>query len=173
MKRFARVASSAVLVAAGVALGVAWVAPPAGLSAQDAPQGAVTVDISEADAEKVKQASDALATAQAALEQSGAYRPAVSGQNPYAVLAGGLDAMADLDGPRGVDPITYTGLHAGLAIDEVSPQLAYDAMGRLTYKGRLVRMYPPEKMKEMIERQKGVLAVTSGTSKTAPAGGAE
>lgn len=166
MKSFARFASSAALVTAGTLLGVALTSPFGSLTAQEAASegsAAATVDISQANAEKVKQASDALATAQAALEQDGAYRRAIRGLNAYAVLSGGVDALADLESGHGVDPITFAGLHAGLAEDEVTPHLAFDANGRLTYKGKLVRMYPPERMRGMLKRQEGVLAVTAGS----------
>ncbi len=162
----ARLASSAALVTAGAVFGLSATAPFGAVTAQDAaPAGgaAVTVDISEANAEKIKQANDSLATAQAALIQDGSYREAIGGLNPYAVLAGGVDAITDLESGRGVDPITFAGLHTGLAIDEVTPHLAFDANGRLTYKGKLVRMYPPERMKQLLDRQQAVLTATAGS----------
>jgi hypothetical protein len=163
--RLTRFAPSAALVAAGFVLGV-WAASPLRLApaqvASPADLGREPVDISDAHAERVRQATDALATAQTALEQDGLYRPAIRGVNAYAVLVGGLDAIADLEDGRGVDPITFAGLHAGLATDDVIGEIGYDAQGRLTYKGRLVRMYPPERLRRMNDRHAGVLAVAQG-----------
>ena len=163
MKPHPRLASSAVLLGAGALLG-SWLAVPATpLSAQAAAE--VPIDLSEATAEKVKAASNAVAAAQATLEQEGLYKPAVRGANAYAVLCGGLDAIADLEGGRGVDPITFAGLHAGLAIDDVATLLAFDATGRLTYNGKLVRIYSIERMRNLVERQKAVLEASEGGRK--------
>lgn len=165
MKRLARLAPPTCLALAGFAAGVWCSHPFATVAAQVTdPQGTGTeqVDISEANAEKIKQAVDTVATAEVALEQDGLYKRAIRGSNPYAVFAGGLDAVADLEGGRGVDPVTFAGLHTGLATDEVQVNLAYDANGRLTYKGKLVRMYPPELMKKINNRQASILAVAAG-----------
>jgi len=175
LKRFT---SSAGLVAAGAVLGIVLSQPIGSSTAQAPPVAAAAesagpaVDISEANGEKIKQASDALGTAQAALVQDVLYKPAVGGLNAYAVLAGGVDALADLESGRGVDPITFAGLHTGLAVDEVTPHLAFDANGRLTYKGKLVRMYPADRMRAMTQRQADILTLTAGTRR-AGARGAE
>jgi hypothetical protein len=176
VKRLARFAPSVCLVLGGFVGGVWFSAPFATVSAQPTtPEatGAEPVDISEANAEKIKQATDAVATAEVALEQDGLYKRAIRGMNAYAVFAGGLDAVADLESGRGVDPITYAGLYAGLATDEVIVHLANDATGRLTYKGKLVRMYPPELMKRLNNRQASILAVAAGGKRVGvePAGG--
>jgi hypothetical protein len=140
--------------------------PSPSLVAQEAPAKPsaepIALKISDADAEKVKIASDALETAQAALQQDGVYTPAIRGLNAYATLSGGLDAVADLEDGRGVDPITFAGLHAGLATDDVTTQLSYDAHGRLTYKGKLVRIYSAERLVEFNKRQASVIEVTKG-----------
>ncbi|HEX6987078.1 MAG TPA: hypothetical protein VF170_16990, partial [Planctomycetaceae bacterium] len=127
MKRLSRLASPAVLLLAGFVLGVGSAGPfPAAPAQVASPAGAdaVTVDITEANAERIKQATDALASTQAALEQDGLYVPAVRGLNAYATLSGGVDAVADLEDGRGVDPVTFAGLHIGLATDDVLPHLS-------------------------------------------------
>lgn len=163
MKRLARYAKSAGLVSAGVVLGVAATSPLGPVTAQETSAAPIAAtDVSEANAEKIKLATDALATAQVALEQDLAYKPAVQGLNAYAVLVGGVDAVEDLENGRGVDPITFAGLYSGLAVDEVTPHLKTDANGRLTYKGKLVRMYPPERMKELVAKREAILTLTAG-----------
>ncbi len=165
MIRLARLSSAVAFLGLGLALGVWATLPARSLVAQEnlqQPADAVNVQISEADAEKVKQASDALETAQAALQQNGLYNPAIRGLNPYATLSGGLDAVADLEDGRGVDPITFAGLYSGLATDEVTSQLSFDANGRLTYKGKLVRIYSAERLREVNKRQAAVIELTKG-----------
>jgi hypothetical protein len=165
-----RVSSAVALLGTGFVLGV-WVSVPSVIVVAQEKQPkaeeklAEPVEISEADAEKVKQASDAIETAQAALQQDGLYNPAIRGINGYATLSGGFDAVADLEDGRGVDPVTFAGLHAGLATDEVATQLNYDANGRLTYKGKLVRIYSVARLREANRRQAGVLEVAKGGRK--------
>lgn len=166
MKRLTRLAPSAAIGLAGFLLGAWTVSPfsaaPAQVGQAANVKAAPVVQISDANAERIKLASDALTTAQAALTQEGLYVEAVKGLNPYATLSGGVDAITDLEEGRGVDPVTFAGLHVGLATDEVVPHLGKDANGRLTYKGRPVRLYPPARMKLMNERQAAVLAITEG-----------
>jgi hypothetical protein len=63
---------------------------------------------------------------------------------------------------RGVDPETFAGLYAGLAVDEVASELAHDDEGRLTYKGKLVRMYPISRLKRLFAQR----SAASGESET-------
>ena len=173
VKPLSRVLAPAGLILTGFVLGAFSVRPFAAAPAQvsnPADVAAEPVDISEANGEKVKQATDAIATAQTALEQDGLYTPAIRGLNAYATLSGGVDAVTDLESGRGVDPITFSGLHVGLATDDVLPHLAYDANGRLTYKGKLVRMYPPERMRRMSRRHESILTLAGGGRR--PSGGA-
>ncbi len=166
MKRLTRLMPPAVIGLVGFALGV-WSAIPLSVApAQVSPSAsaarALAEDVSEANAERIMLATEALNTAQAALVQEGHYVAAVRGLNPYATLSGGVDAVKDLEEGRGVDPFTFAGLHIGLAVDDVLPHLGTDTVGRLTYKGKLVRMYPPERMKEIRERQAAIIAISQG-----------
>jgi hypothetical protein len=169
VKRLSRCQSPALLLA-GFVLGALAVSPfasaPAQVTTPPDDTAGEPVEITPANAEKVKQASDAVNTAQTALAQDGLYNPAIRGLNAYATLSGGVDAVADLESGRGVDPVTFAGLHIGLATDEVLPHLAYDPNGRLTYRGKLVRMYPPERMKRMNGRQASIIAITQGGRRT-------
>ena len=121
-----------------------------------------TVEISLGDAEKLKQAEEAIAVAQTALIQDGRYVPAIRSPNAYAVLHGGVDAIADLESGRGVDPVTFAGLYQGDALDSVLPHLGRDTLGRLTYKGKLVRMYPVERMRELDAVKAAILDLAAG-----------
>jgi len=92
---------------------------------------------------KIKAAADALKAAMEALVAEGRYPDsAIKGTNTFTVLAGGGNSLADLKAGHGVDPETFAALYAGLASDQVIIDLGKDAEGKLTYKGRVVRMYP-------------------------------
>ena len=112
---------------------------------------------SEEVARKIQIANDALKVAVEGLKNESLYNPATKGLNVYATLAGGLDAVDDLESGRGVDPETFAGLYADLAIDEVAQHLAKDSEGRLTYKNKLVRIYPISRLKKM-HTQRQILA---------------
>jgi hypothetical protein len=92
---------------------------------------------------KIKAAADALKAAMESLQAEGRFgEPAVKGINAFAVLTGGNSSLNDLQSGGGVDPETFAALYAGLATDKVVVELGRDAEGKLTYKGRVVRMYP-------------------------------
>ena len=92
---------------------------------------------------KVKAAAEALKAAQEALEAEGRYGgSAIKGINAFTILTGGGSSMDDLKTAGGVDPETFGALYAGLAADQVAAELGRDSENRLTYKGRVVRMYP-------------------------------
>ena len=167
MRPASRIVTPAVCLALGFGLGAAtWNLTPSVNAQTTAPSNSApkTVDISEANAEKIKQASEAIAVAHQALVQDGKAKPAVNTINAYVVLAGGVDALADLESGRGVDPITFAGLYNGEGVDEVLPHLGNDSMGRLTYKGKLVRMYPIERMRELEQHRLAILDRAAGGS---------
>lgn len=92
---------------------------------------------------KIKAVAEALKAAQEALEAEGHYTTsAIKGINAFTVLTGGGGSMDDLKSAGGVDPETFAALYAGLASDTVAPLLGRDAENRLTYNGKVVRMYP-------------------------------
>lgn len=98
---------------------------------------------------RIKAAIDAIDVAQQSLIQERLYNPAIEGLNAFAVTAGGTNALQDLETGRGVDPETFAGLYAGLAVDQVSQHLSRDDEGRLTYKNRVIRMAPISEIKRM------------------------
>ncbi|MBL6706078.1 MAG: hypothetical protein ISQ06_08205 [Planctomycetaceae bacterium] len=90
----------------------------------------------------------ALQNVRSNLNQEARYTTATKIINATGLMAGGLDAMSDLESGQGVDPETFGGLYAGYASDEVSVDLDTDENGRLTYKGKVVRMYSIERLKK-------------------------
>ena len=92
-------------------------------------------------------AYSALQTVRSNLNQEGRYKPATKMMNVTAVMAGGIDAVADLESGLGVDPETFGALYAEQAADDISIDLDTDENGRLTYKGKVVRMYSIERLK--------------------------
>ncbi len=113
------------------------------------------VQLSPETDEKLKKANDALTAAMTALTSDQVYNSATKGMNSFLVSTGGGDAVADLEKGRGVDPETFAALYADLATDEVAQHLAKDEEERLTYKGKLVRIYPIKKLKELFTKRSG------------------
>lgn len=132
------------LLSIGYILGASGAFSPSLSIAQEAADGA-----SKETLEKVRTANDAVAGAMAALEQEKAYVPAIVGINAFATTAGGVNAIQDLETGRGVDPETFAGLYAGHAVAEVAEHLGKDEEGRVTYKSKVVRMYPISRLKDM------------------------
>lgn len=108
---------------------------------------------SEEVAKSITAAYSALQTVRSNLNQEGRYTPATKILNATALMAGGIDAMADLESGKGVDPETFGGLYAGQATDEVSIDLDTDENGRLTYKGKVIRMYSIERLKNFYKER--------------------
>lgn len=98
---------------------------------------------------KIVAANEALKAAMEALKAESLYTPATRSLNVYGILTGGLNAIDDLEAGRGVDPETFADLYADLAVDEVQQHLAKDSDGRLTYKNKLVRIYPTSRLKRL------------------------
>jgi len=98
-------------------------------------------------------AYSALQTVRSNLNQEGRYTPAAKMLNVTGVMAGGIDALADLESGQGVDPETFGALYANMASDEVSIELDTDENGRLTYKGKVIRMYSIERLKTFYKQR--------------------
>ena len=103
--------------------------------------------------EKIGEAFAAVQTARGVLDQDALYNPATKTVNVTGVLSGGVDAITDLESGRGVDPETFAALYAGMATDEISAELDKDELGRLTYKGKVVRMYSISRLKLMFQER--------------------
>ena len=103
--------------------------------------------------EKIGEAFAAVQTARGVLDQDALYNPATKTVNVTGILSGGVDAIADLESGRGVDPETFAALYAGMGTDEISAELDKDELGRLTYKGKVVRMYSISRLKLMFQER--------------------
>jgi len=148
MRTRIRILGAVALVAFGYVLGSSGVATPAALQAQNEAEGA-----SEETQGKIRSAYDALNAAMAALEQEQQYTPVMKGVNAFDVLAGGADAKQDLETGRGVDPETFAALYADQATDEIAANISKDEQGRVTYKGKIVRMYSISRLKQMFAKR--------------------
>lgn len=144
------------LVALGYLLGAAGVGAPNRAQAQGKPK---VEGISDDTANKIKAAVEALAAAGQALQGESKHVPATTAINASAIIAGGVNALDDLESGRGVDPETFAALYAGLAVDEIKAKLAKDDEGRLTYDGKVVKLYPVSKLKIMYMERDRMLGI--------------
>jgi len=154
MVQFKRILLGGLLVAVGYVLGTCG---PFAARAQDdqAPPSDDAV-------KKIVEANDKLKAAVEALKLESRYESATKGINAYAVLVGGLNVKDDLESGHGVDPETFAALYTAaydlkklnLKDDSLADwveiaKLDYDAEGRLTYGGKVVRIFPVSKLKKL------------------------
>lgn len=112
---------------------------------------------------KVSEAFNALKAAAETLEQENLYVSATPNLNVFSIAAGGINAVQDLEDGRGVDPETFAALYAGEGKPEVKEHLDNDDQGRLTYKGKVIRIYPKQRMKKIYQER---LKFTSASKKS-------
>ncbi len=96
----------------------------------------------------IETAATSLNAAVEALKLDQSYTTATKGINTFGVFTGGIDAIKDLEEGL-VDPETFAALYAGLASDEVADKIGRDAEGRVTYNGRIVRMYSVSRLRAL------------------------
>jgi hypothetical protein len=108
---------------------------------------------SDAVGKEISTVYTALQSARDILSQEGRYVPATQTLNVSAIVAGGVDAVADLEAGRGVDPETFAALYADQASDDIRPEMGTDEHGRLTYKGKVIRMYSVSRLKQMYQER--------------------
>ena len=138
------------LLGVGYVLGANGTFAPKPLGAQGAPaEGGPSAESFK----KLQDAFTAIKAASETLEQENLYVPATASLNVFAVTAGGLNAVQDLEDGRGVDPETFAALYSGEAKAEIKEHLDYDDTGRLTYKGKVVRIYPKQRMKKIFQER--------------------
>jgi hypothetical protein len=155
MVQLRRIAFGGALVALGYLLGTC--SPFAPVRAQE--DGGLPSDDAT---KKIVDANDKLKAAVESLKLESRYEAATKSVNPYAVLIGGLNAREDLESGKGVDPETFAALYTAaydmkklnLKDDSLADwvdtaQLDYDGEGRLTYGGKVVRIYPVSKLKKL------------------------
>ena len=109
---------------------------------------------SEETTKKIQLANDALKAATESLKNESLYVAATKPINVLGVLSGGINAVDDLESGRGVDPETFAALYADEATDDVKQHLGKDEDGRLTYKNKVVRIYPISRLKKMQAQRK-------------------
>lgn len=136
------------LVLVGYILGSVELFSPARLLAQGA-SDKKTIDLGDDAQTKIRQAAEALRIAAEALTNEQKYEPAIKGINTFSILSGGRNAVDDLENGAIVDPETFSALYADLATDEVAVHLGRDAEGRLTYKGKVIRIYPVQFLQQL------------------------
>ena len=155
MQTLARIGGAVALVALGFVLGSSGILksavaqnPPATdqepLPKQRLPEEVVT---------KLKETQSALLAAMQELQRQNLYQPVVEGVNSFAISVGGLNVKEDLETTRSVDPETFAALYAQRATEEIAQHLAKDEAGRLTYKGKVVRMYPIARIKQLFAKR--------------------
>jgi hypothetical protein len=149
MRTFVRWGVAGMLLAVGYGFGASGVLTPGSARAQPAAGAAPESGVTDLTLEKLKATYNALQAAGQALQEEGRYVPATTGNNAFAISVGGVNAIEDLETGRGVDPETFAGLYAGRALEEVARNLGRDSEGRLTYKNRIVRIYPISRLQQL------------------------
>ena len=153
MPVFRRVLLCSSLFGLGVFVGTSGMLNLAPAAAQDEDE----IELSDESVERVRAAHDALSRALDMLEGEARYSSVIQGVNAFAVSVGGIDAQADLEAGRGVDPETFAALYAGRASTDIEEHLGRDADGRLTYKGRLIRLYSEERLKSIFDARDSII----------------
>lgn len=160
MRNFFHAAVAVGLVGLGYLLGASGLLSPESLRAQAVPAEAGAeakpeiphlAGISDETRDKVKSANDAVKAAITALQDDNRYVPVTNTVNSFAATVGGINVLADLEAERGVDPETFAALYAGLVSDAIARDLGKDDEGRVTYKGKVVRMYPISRLRELFQ----------------------
>lgn len=159
MSKTVRVASALALIAFGFCLGRMDTASKSRLIAQEEQAGP-----SEETTKKIQLANDALKAATESLKNETLYNAATKSINVFGVLTGGLNAVDDLESGRGVDPETFAALYADDATEDVKQHLGKDEDGRLTYKNKVVRIYPISRLKKAYAQR----MVVTGEVKATP-----
>ena len=150
MRQISRLLTAFSLLGVGYFLGSSQVFTGNAVNAQGA---AAETAVSQEETKAITDVVVAAQAAKAALSGAGHYNLATKSLNVSAILSGGVDAMADLEAGRGVDPETFAGLYANDATDEVAVEIAKDEQGRLTYKGKVIRMYSVSKLKQVYQER--------------------
>ena len=106
--------------------------------------------LSEDSEAKVRAAHDTLKAAMDALQQDGLYAGLSDSPNAFLILAGGGNAMDDLQSGQGVDPESFAALNAGQVTQEIRDALTRDEQGRLLYNDQLIRLYSRSRLEKVL-----------------------
>jgi hypothetical protein len=162
------------LVAVGYVLGVSGVLQSPKAEAQQAqpetPEVPEVTGLSKEAQEKIKTAHEALVAAKEALANENRYNPATDPEvlNVFGILTGGVDAVADLEAGRGVDPETFAALYADLATGNLRADLEWDSQGRMTYKNKVIRMYPIAELRQRFAVRRQLAGIEEDMKPAAP-----
>ena len=129
------------LVGVGYLLGSVRVFDPQVTLAQGA-AAQPKVELLDETQQKLRAAADALRAAADSLTNEQKYQSATKGLNVFAILSGGRNVIEDLENGAIVDPETFAALYADLAVDQVAVHLGRDDENRLTYKGKVIKIFP-------------------------------
>jgi hypothetical protein len=160
MRGFARTVSCLSLVSVGYVIGALHFSRPASLRAEPQSEG-----LPNPIRDRLRETNRVLAESMQVLMDDRRYVPAIQGLNAFAISAGGVDAIADLESGQGVDPETFAGIYAGQALAEVAEHIRRDAEGHMTYKNKIVRLYSPTRLKELFAARAEFAPVGAGTSR--------
>jgi hypothetical protein len=131
--------------------------------------------ISEDTAKSISDAHDGLRKAVDKLKLDSRYEAVTKSINSYAVMVGGINAKEDLEAGHGVDPETFAALSVAVyqlkkhnikddqLADWVDTNLlGLDSNGHLTYRNKVVRLYPISKLRKLQEQRMFVLGELKG-----------
>ena len=168
------------LVSAGCLLGLGYLMGSTQVFRTALAQPAETMP-SDDSLKKIGEAHEALKRAVDQLRQDSRYESVTKGVNGYSVLVGGLNAKDDLESGHGVDPETFAALH--VAVYELKKNnvkddsladwvdtnlLGYDNDGHLTYRNKVVRIYPISRLRKLNAQRLVVLSGSKPTKSTKP-----
>lgn len=157
MRAFVTVLTGGCLVALGYVLGASQFLSPSAQAQAVPAQQETESGFSEETDQKITNALRAVKSAMDALIEEKHYVPAITGLNTFAVTSGGGDIILALEEGHGVDPETYAGLYAGMAIEEIRDKLEEDEAGRLTYNGKVIKMYPKSYLRKLYMQRESML----------------
>lgn len=152
MRSVSRYLAAFGLLAVGYVLGDSGFLTPRDATAQQPAAG-----IKKETVDKIKLMHEAITGVLGSLQTEGRYQPAIKVANSYAATCGGVNALQDLETGPAVDPETFAGLYAGLAVDTVAEHLDRDEQGRLTYKNKVIRLYSVDRL-QRLQRERDKLA---------------
>ena len=126
-------------------------APRAGAKKDEGPTNPAIEGLTDETKIKLKNLASAIRAANDALrlERKEGFVPVTKGINVTSLLVGGLNSRLDLESGRGVDPETFAALYAGMANDDILPNLQRNPEGLLEYRQKVIRMYSIDKLRKL------------------------
>jgi len=159
MIRIRTLATGVLLLVAGYAAGVLTSATAATLQAQQGDDLQFGTDVLRA----YRLVNKSVRELNSLLSAGGQSTTVTTGINFFGASVGGVNAEQDLEEGRGVDPETFAGLYADMAIPKIAENLDYDEQGRLRYKKNVIRVYSKERLRALFH-QRDQLDVRSETA---------